>query len=430
MNQVADFTELRSEEVQELLARPPRWLLRWGITVVFLLLLAVFAGAWIIRYPDLVRASFKLTAADAPKAVRTRTDGKIVRLFVREGQPVQVGAPLAYLESTASHDEVRRLAQELRRAWALAAHGNLEGLRRVNLSTFHQLGELQGAYQTFEQAHIQLRAYLAGGFYSQKKALLRQELGDLRALAQQLRQQRPIQARDAALAQEEYEVQRRLAAQKVIAPLELKREESKNITRQLAYQQTASALVNNTSAQRAKQRELLELDKQVAEERDQFLQSLNTLQSATEAWQAKYILLAPVSGRVFFPGVIQENQTVATNQELFYVAPPSTSYVGELRVPQQSAGKVRVGQDVLVRFAGFPYQEFGAVRGRITAIADIPFKDSVFLAQVALPRSLKTTYGNSLAYKTSMTASADIITTNNRLLEKLFYQLRKVRGGR
>lgn len=91
---------------------------------------------------------------------------------------------------------------------------------------------------------------------------------------------------------------------------------------------------------------------------------------------------------------------------------------------------MRVGQDVLVKFAGFPYQEFGAVRGRITAIADIPFKDSVFLARVALPRGLKTTYGNSLAYKTGMTASADIITTNNRLLEKLFYQLRKVRGGR
>lgn len=71
--------------MQELLARPPRWLLRWGITVVFLLLLAVFTGAWAIHYPDLVRASFKLTAADAPKAIRTRTDGKIVRLFVREG---------------------------------------------------------------------------------------------------------------------------------------------------------------------------------------------------------------------------------------------------------------------------------------------------------------------------------------------------------
>ena len=186
MPQAQDFIELRSEEVQELLARPPRWLLRWGITLVFLLLLAVFAGAWVTHYPDLVRASFKLTAADAPKAVVTRTAGKIVRLFAREGQQVRAGAPLAYLESTARHDEVRQLTQELRTAWAVARQGRLEGLPHLQLSAYHQLGELQNAYQSFEQAHIQLRAYLAGGFYSQKKTVLRQELHDLQLLAQQL----------------------------------------------------------------------------------------------------------------------------------------------------------------------------------------------------------------------------------------------------
>lgn len=428
MNQAVDFIELRSEEVQELLARPPRWLLRWGITVVFLVLLAVFAGAWVIHYPDLVRASFKLVAANAPKAVLARTDGKIVRLFAHDGQAVQAGATLAYLESTARHDEVLELTREL--TTAVAQQDNLESLQRINLSTYRQLGELQTAYQTFEEAHIQLRAYLSGGFYSKKRALLMQELGDLQLLAQQLRQQRPNQARDAALAQEEYEVQRRLAAQKVIAALELKREESKNIARQLAYQQTASALVNNATAQRAKQKEVLELDKQVAEEREQFVQALNTLRSAAEAWQARYVLLAPVSGQVFFPDVVQENQAVATGQELFYVAPPSTEYMGELRIRQQSAGKVAVGQNVLVKFAGFPYQEFGAVRGHITAIAGVALKDSVFLAKVALPTGLKTNYGKSLAYRTGMTASAEIITADNRLLEKLFYQFLQITGSR
>lgn len=429
MNQATDFIELRSEEVQELLARPPRWLSRWGITVVFLLLLMILAGTWLIHYPDLLHASFKLTAVNAPKAVLTRTDGRVIRLFVHEGDTVFSGTPMAYLESTANHDEVLRLAQELRTAWVVAKSGNLENLKQVNLSTYHQLGELQSAYQTFEQAHIKLRAYLAGGFYSHKKTLLYRELGDLRVLAQLLHEQRPNQARDAALAQEEYEVQQKLAAQKVIAALELRREESKNIARQLAYQQTASALINNLTAQRAKQKELLELDKQVAEEREQFLQSLNSLQSAVKAWQLKYVMQAPVNGRVNIPGVVQENQMVAINQELFYVSPPSTEYIGELRVPQRNAGKVQVGQQVLVKFAGFPHQEFGALRGRILTIADLPLKDSVFLARVALPSGLKTTYGKSLAYKTGMTASAEIITTDSRLIDKLFYQLRKSTRG-
>ena len=171
------------------------------------------------------------------------------------------------------------------------------------------------------------------------------------------------------------------------------------------------------------------MDKQVTEERDKFLQALNTLQSATDAWIAKYILTAPVAGRVFFAGSFQENQALAINQELFYVAPPGTDYFGELRVPQHNAGKVQIGQEVLVKFTGYPYQEFGAVRGRITTIADIPFKDSVFLAKVILPTGLKTTYGKQLAYRTGMAASAEIITNDNRLLEKLFYQLRKVANG-
>jgi HlyD family secretion protein len=429
-NPSIDFQELRAEEVQELLARPPRWLLRWGITVVFLILLGILAGAWAIHYPDLVSASFKLTASNTPKAVLTHTDGKIVRLFVRDGQTVPVGAPLAYLESTARHEEVLQLATELRTAWAVVQRGDLEGLQRIGLATYHQLGELQGAYQTFEQARIRLRAYLTGGFYGQKKAILWQELGDLESLTRQIQHQRVLQGRDVALAQEEYEAQQRLAAQKVIAGLELKREESKNISRQLAYQQTTTVLINQTMAQRAKRKEILELDKQVGEERDQFLQALNTLLSATETWQAKYILRAPVGGRVYFSGVVQENQSVGVAEKLFYVAPPSADYVGELHVPQRNAGKVQVGQEVIIKFAGFPYAEFGTVRGRITAIADIPFKDSVFLARVSLPTGLKTSYGKSLAYRTGMTASAEVITADSRLVEKLFYQLRKATPGR
>ena len=36
--------ELRSEEVQEILTRPPRALVRWGITVFFGVLAAVIIG--------------------------------------------------------------------------------------------------------------------------------------------------------------------------------------------------------------------------------------------------------------------------------------------------------------------------------------------------------------------------------------------------
>lgn len=131
------FTELRSEEVQELLTRPPKWLVRWGITVVCLVVLLIFCGAWLVHYPDLVRASFKLTSANTPKVVLARTDGKLVRLFATEGKLVKAGTVLAYLESTARHDDVLHLSRQLTKAWAIASRGNLDGLARLNLSNYN-----------------------------------------------------------------------------------------------------------------------------------------------------------------------------------------------------------------------------------------------------------------------------------------------------
>lgn len=416
--------ELRSEEVQELLMRPPKWIVRWGVTVIFLVLIIVFTGAWIIHYPDLVRASFRLTSANAPKVALTRTEGKIIRLLIREGKTVKAGDALAYVESTANHDDIIRLSRELAKAWDIAQNGHLEELNRHILFKYRRLGELQNAYQVFEQARIQLQAYLKNGFFDKKKDILYQEISDLKALADNLHEQHKIQEKDMQLAQEDLDIQRQLAKDKVIALLDLKREESKNIAHKLPYQQTASALITNLTAQRVKQKEILELDRQVSEERNKFLQELNTLQSAVDSWKAKYIVTAPVGGRVSFVGTIQENQSVSIMQELFYISPRNTNYFGELRVPQQNAGKVLVGQNVLIKFAGYPYPEYGAVRGRITYIANIPLKDSIFLAKVIIPAGLKTTYNKSLSYRTGMTATADIITTDTRLLEKLFYRFR------
>lgn len=267
---------------------------------------------------------------------------------------------------------------------------------------------------------------MSGGFYSQKKALLGREVQDLAALAQNLGEQRTLQLRDQQLAQDDFEVQQKLARDQVIAPLELKREESKRLARAFPVQQTAAALINNGVAQRAKQKEILELDQQVAEQRDQFLQTLNTLRSAAEAWKTKYVVTAPVAGRVVFPSFVQESQYLAVGQELFYVAPAYAAYFGELRVPQQNSGKVKVGQTVLVKFSGYPFAEFGAVRGRIESIAEVPVRDSVFLAKVALPTGLTTNFGKTLSVKSGMSASAEILTDNTRLLEKLFYKLRAI----
>jgi len=47
--------ELRSEEFQELLGVVPPWILRWGITVLAVVVVVLLIGSAIIKYPDVGR---------------------------------------------------------------------------------------------------------------------------------------------------------------------------------------------------------------------------------------------------------------------------------------------------------------------------------------------------------------------------------------
>ena len=46
--------ELRSEEVQEVMSHVPVWILRWGITVLFCIVIILLIGSYLFKYPDVV----------------------------------------------------------------------------------------------------------------------------------------------------------------------------------------------------------------------------------------------------------------------------------------------------------------------------------------------------------------------------------------
>lgn len=416
---------LRSEAVQEIMGYVPHWLVRWGITVFFFVLLIVVAASWLIRYPDVIKTSLRLTSLNAPKSVDARMTGKLIRLFVRENAKVEKDEVLAYLESTAHHGEVLALAAHLDTLAQLLQQPEISPLLTIVPPAYHRLGELQTHYQTFHQAYAQFLSFQAKGFYSAKKQLLEDERTDLIQLEGNLREQRVLYEEDWQIAQKEFGVQQLLAEQQVIATLDLQRERSRLLAKKLPLKQVESALFQNHSAQIAKQTQLLELDQLMREQRSIFMQALNTFRSSLESWKCQYVLTAPVTGRVLFAHVLEEKQTLTANQEVFFVSPPYNQYFGEVLIPQPNLGKVKLGQTVLIRFEGYPFQEFGTVKGAITYLSEIPTKDSAFLAKVALPAGLLTDYGRTLTYRNSMQATAEVITDDTRLIEKIFYNFRK-----
>jgi HlyD family secretion protein len=86
---------------------------------------------------------------------------------------------------------------------------------------------------------------------------------------------------------------------------------------------------------------------------------------------------------------------------------------------------VKAGQQVLIKFAGYPFEEYGAVEGMITTIAQLAGNDSTFSTKVHLPAGFTTQHGKRFAYRVGMHANAEIITEDTSLLERLLHLYRK-----
>jgi multidrug efflux pump subunit AcrA (membrane-fusion protein) len=422
------FPELHSEEVQEIISRPPHWLVRWGITLFFVLTVLLGMGTWWIRYPDIVTTPFTLTAKNAPRVIVVRTEGKLAKLLIRDGQNVYKGQAVAYSESTAAPEQVIRLAKSIEQISLSVSKGQWASVIRFSNIQYTSLGEIQNDFQTFNQQLTELKSFLAGGFSLKKRKLLLDEKNDLVAMERILAEQLVLQDKDLELARDEFQVQEKLHQGKVISPLEYKREKAKVLSREMPVKNLAASLIQNRSAQTAKQKELLELENSIQERKSNFLQSLQTLRSSIGNWELRYILTAPVAGTASFSAPWQEQQHLTPGQELMQIEPQSSSFQGLVKLPQANLGKVSQGQTVLIKMDGFPHREYGMLEGKLARISVTPGKDTTYWAYVDLPYKLKTRYGKDLPYRNGLKGTAEIVTADRRLLQRLFSTLRN--GGK
>ncbi|UOQ52367.1 HlyD family secretion protein [Hymenobacter cellulosivorans] len=423
-NTATNNLRTRSEEMQDIIEKIPAWITRWGISLIFILLLLVIWGSYEIKYPDILKASLRLTTQNFPKVVNSRIEGKLIKLLVKNQQSVESGVPVAYLESTAEHEEVQRLE-----TWLEAQEQALQSSQNISRNVgfdYNQLGELQNDFQIFDRAKMQYEAFAVGGYYQHKRLLLQSDLVNLKKQQISLLAQKELYKQDIILAQQEFEAQKKLFAQKVIASLDYNQQQSKFLNRQFPLKQIELSAIANLAQQSSKQSELLDLDDLASKQQGIYIQALRSLKSAVAGWKSKYILSSPIAGSVIFTSFLQEKQIVQSGQELFFVIPHSDKIFGEIKIPQYNLGKVRTGQRVLLKFSSYPFQEFGAVRGTIDYISDIPAKDGSFLARVVLPEGLTTTYHRQIVYRAGMEASAEIITDDLRLLARIFYNFRKI----
>ena len=78
-----------------------------------------------------------------------------------------------------------------------------------------------------------------------------------------------------------------------------------------------------------------------------------------------------------------------------------------------------------MKLNNFPYQEYGQLKGRVDNISKIAGTTG-YILKVRLENGLSTTYNKEIIYKPGMVGTAEIVTEDLRLLERIFNSIRKI----
>ena len=416
-------------EVEEIISHRPPWIIRWGTLCFFFFLLIIGVVCWFIKYPDIVTAQATLTSINAPKPVISTITGKLIKINVQENDTVRQNQVLGYIESTANHEEVLHLAANMDSIQSFLNSNQTEQIGRFFNLSENQLGEIQIPYQTFLQAYLTFTGYLSNGFYIREKNMLMIDRSNLEKLHENLLNQKELDEQDVEVSQKTFNANQTLRNKKVLAELDYNDEKSKFINKKMTLPQINNAIIGNESDQNAKEKEIAELDNTIMQQKIIFQQALSTLKSQIDEWEKKYLLIAPIAGKVTFAALIQENQQLQSNQTICYINPENSHYFALLVIPQANLGKVSVGQKVLLKFPSYPFQEYGAVYGKIEFISHIA-TDSGYFAKVVLQDGLKTNYGKQVMYRDGLQGDAEIITRDMRLLQRFYFDIvRQIKRG-
>ena len=170
---------------------------------------------------------------------------------------------------------------------------------------------------------------------------------------------------------------------------------------------------------------LYEREAKTKEFRNVIFSQITRLRNYITRWRTDYIIESPVAGTLDYSGRIKDNQLVNAGDRLFAIIPPTNELEVIVQLPSQGFGKIDVGQRVRLKLNNYPHQEYGYLNGFIKSMSFLP-QEETYLAQAALDNGLLSSYNIQFEFSPEMTATAEVITEDLRLIERLFNSLKTI----
>ena len=408
---------LYSEPVREIMGKPPRKIIRWGTTIMLLVFVLFILFAWLIKYPDTIPAPVEITTTNPPVTLVTKITGHIKTLFVKEREQVKAGQLVAVMETTASMNEIELLRQ------IVDTVSKPETVLYKSLPLFSELGELQVYYGAFLKNLSDFNNYVTNDLYGSKITSLNDEINGIQEYISRLKVKEKLYFENQKIEEKKFKRDSSLYVGKVIPESDLERSHQALLKENIDLQQVRLDHSTKTIELAQKRQQLQEYHITKIDENEKYVsvlrESFLNLQAQIHLWENTYLLISPVEGVVSFTKYWSANQSVVKDEPVVSIVPLNTgSFLGRIELKMQRSGKVKAGQLVNIKLSGYPYLEYGMVRGVVKSKSLVPSGDA-YIIEIELPNGLTTLYGTKLEFNQNMQGTAEIITKDIRLLQKI-----------
>lgn len=421
----AEDLDLKSDEVNEVLGKPPHWIVRSGIMMVAVVTTLVLAGSYVVHYPDTLPTEVTIATESLPTSVKAKQSGKLTHLFIEEHEQVKKGQYLGVLENTVNYEDVL-----LVKNWFDDFKDQLfktQKIGRAYIGKVPELGTMQSSFSALQKSYKDYQFYLSQAANERKIRQLQKQIAVQNQLSSSLTQKIKVNDQTFALTDKKFQGDKALYQEGIIAEQTYDDAEKVYLNEKLNLVNLSNEKANQQLQIEGLRQQIVELEQQTTERRIQLIDAIRqatiNFDNQLTQWEENYVLKSAIDGKVAFYKFWTQNQEVQGGDEVMVVIPESKDLFAFSYLAAANSGKIKEGQKVRIELTDFPFQEYGYVYGTVTSKSDIS-RDGKYLLRIDMPEGLMTKYGVQLPFSQEMRGTGNIIIEDLRLLERFFKNFR------
>lgn len=427
--------EERTEEVKDIVERMPITFAKNVTLLVCLIVILLLFFGYIVKYPDIVTGEVTVSSEQSPLQIVAIQAGRLKINNIKSQDMIQPDQLLAWIDNPARPELIAQIKSHLTSIpLALTEARTLYNKLPKNLN----LGDLTVPYSALLTNIKQVADYQDHKLYDKHEQSLAKILNEQHSALNTLKDKEKLSSINLQISDKYLERDSILLAKRLISQAEY---EQSVVSHLGAEDQVKTSIRNSGSIkeQISSTENSIQQNKITKSEKEQqfdleLLTAYNNLIDKINLWEKQYLITSPVGGSAQFLKFWTNNQFVQVGEPLFSIVPTKNEVLGKVMLPVQGAGKVKMGQKVIVKMVDYPYLEYGYIEGEVNNISLVSSPVSVgngstidsYLVTLVFPRGLYTNYGTQLDFRFEAKGTAEIITKDRRLIERFFDNLRYI----